>query len=130
MVSMHSIRLTIGKGSNSSFLNFKPRVLVFTLLVIGKANSKLLVQGGLRADYGKNITEYSKRYVYSSTNTVADSLESPETNDDYFNVSGSLGVNRKLGKKGELRTNIGKSFPSSIPERNIKQWCPSWNVQA
>jgi iron complex outermembrane receptor protein len=70
----------------------------------------LLVQGGLRADYGKNLSDFSQRYVYSGTNTIVDSLETPETNDDFFNVSGSLGLNRKLGKKGELRANLGKSF--------------------
>ena len=80
-----------------------------------QATSKLLVQGGLRADYGKNITEYSKRYVYSGTNTIVDSLESAATNDDYFNVSGSVGLNRELGSKGELRANVGKSFRVPYP---------------
>lgn len=80
-----------------------------------QANSKLLVQGGLRADYGKNITEYSKRYVYTGTNTISDSLETPATNDDFFNVSGSVGLNRELGDKGELRFNVGKSFRVPYP---------------
>ncbi len=80
-----------------------------------QATSKLLVQGGLRADYGKNITEYSKRYVYSAANTIVDSLESAATNDDYFNVSGSVGLNRKLGRKGEIRANVGKSFRVPYP---------------
>jgi iron complex outermembrane receptor protein len=80
-----------------------------------QATSKLLVQGGLRADYGKNITEYSKRYVYSGTNTIVDSLESEATNDDYFNVSGSVGLNRELGSKGEFRVNVGKSFRVPYP---------------
>jgi len=80
-----------------------------------QATPKLLVQGGLRADYGKNISEYSKRYVYSAANAIVDSLESAATNDDYFNVSGSVGLNRKLATKGELRFNVGKSFRVPYP---------------
>ncbi len=80
-----------------------------------QATPKLLVQGGLRADYGKNVTEYSKRYVYSGANAIIDSLESVAINDDYFNVSGSIGMNRELGSKGELRLNVGKSFRVPYP---------------
>lgn len=80
-----------------------------------QATEKTLLQGGLRADYGKNITDYSKRYVYASQGQITDSLETQTTNNDFFNVSGSLGLNRKLGKRGELRTNIGKSFRVPYP---------------
>ena len=82
-------------------------------------NNLLLLQAGLRADYGKNISNYSKRYVYSGENTIVDSLESPATNDDFFNVSGSIGLNRKLGKMGELRMNLGKSFRVPYPNETV-----------
>ena len=80
-----------------------------------QATEKTLLQGGLRVDYGKNITEYSKRYVYAIQGQITDSLESEATNNDFFNVSGSIGLNRKLGKRGELRTNFGKSFRVPYP---------------
>ena len=80
-----------------------------------QATEKTLLQGGLRIDYGKNITDYAKRYVYATPGQITDSLESQATNNDFFNVSGSLGLNRKLGKRGELRTNIGKSFRVPYP---------------
>jgi iron complex outermembrane receptor protein len=80
-----------------------------------QATEKTLVQGGLRVDYGKNITEYSKRYIYAIPGQATDSLETVATNNDFYNVSGSLGLNRKLGKRGELRTNLGKSFRVPYP---------------
>jgi iron complex outermembrane receptor protein len=80
-----------------------------------QATEKILLQGGLRVDYGKNVTEYSERYVYAVQEQITDSLETESTNNDFFNVSGSIGLNRKLGKRGELRANFGKSFRIPYP---------------
>lgn len=80
-----------------------------------QAKERTLVQGGLRLDYGKNITEESNRFVYSSQGAITDSLESEATNNDFFNVSGSIGVNQELGKVGEFKFNLGKSFRIPYP---------------
>lgn len=84
------------------------------------ATDRLMVQGGLRGDYGNNTTDFRQRYVYASSGAVRDSLSSPATNTDFFNISGSLGINYALKKKEWwLKANVGKSFRVPYPNETV-----------
>ncbi len=84
------------------------------------ATDRLLVQGGLRGDYGKNITDFRQRYVFNGNGDIRDSLSSPATDSDFFNASGSLGINYALRpEKWWLKVNMGKSFRIPYPNETV-----------
>lgn len=84
------------------------------------ATDRLLVQGGLRGDYGKNITDFRQRYVFNGNGAIRDSLSSPATDSDFFNASGSLGINYELRPEHWwLKVNVGKSFRIPYPNETV-----------
>lgn len=84
------------------------------------ATDRLLVQGGLRGDYGRNDTEFRQRYIYNGNGDIRDSLSSPATVNDFFNVSGSLGINYALRpEQWWLKVNFGKSFRIPYPNETV-----------
>lgn len=84
------------------------------------ATELLMVQGGLRADYGGNVTDFRQRYVYSSNGDIRDSLSSPATEQHFYNVSGSMGINYSLRpERWWLKVNAGKSFRIPYPNETV-----------
>ncbi len=76
----------------------------------------LLLNAGLRLDYGYNETDFFRQWVWDSNENIIDSLVSPATNPFFFNWSASLGSNLNLmDGKGVIKVNIGKSFRLPYP---------------
>jgi iron complex outermembrane recepter protein len=78
-----------------------------------------MIHGGLRGDYGRNRSDAFRQFIWSSQETVIDSLVVPGVDDSYFNVSGSLGVAWAPEDAWELRANVGKSFRVPYPSELV-----------
>ncbi len=83
-------------------------------------NDSWLVNGGLRLDLGKNDSEFYRQYVWDSNENIIDSLQSPATDNLFFNWSASIGTNYSF-KNGNwnLKGNIGKSFRVPYPAETV-----------
>lgn len=80
----------------------------------------LLLNGGLRLDLGKNVSPYTRQFVWDSNENIVDSLTSEATNDLFFNWSASLGSNWNLQDgKWTLKANLGKSFRVPYPAETV-----------
>ena len=77
---------------------------------------RLLISGGLRADYGTNRSGFFQRYVWNSNAEVIDSLSVPLIDQQYESLSGSLGLNYAwVPGRLFLKANLGKSFRMPHP---------------
>ena len=78
-------------------------------------SEKLIINGGVRADVGRNRTVFSQQYVWDSNENIIDSLISPSTNNTFYNWSASAGINLSTGDKTTLKLNVAKSFRIPYP---------------
>lgn len=82
-------------------------------------NDELMINGGLRLDWGQNLTSPFVQYIWSSQETIIDSLTAPAVDQDYINFSASLGTAIELNEHWEARANIGKSFRVPYPSELV-----------
>lgn len=80
----------------------------------------LLLNAGIRLDYGNNQTEYFKQWVWNSNEIIIDSLIAPETNPCFFNWSASLGASIDMPDiHWSFKANVGKSFRLPYPAETV-----------
>lgn len=73
-------------------------------------NDKLTINGGFRADVGKNNTTYSRQYIWNGNSQIIDSLVSDATYRTFFNWSASGGLSYKMYDQTYLKVNLARSF--------------------
>lgn len=80
-----------------------------------KQNEKLIINGGIRGDIGRNKTDYTRQYVWDSNENIIDSLTSIATDNTFYNWSASLGSNYTINEKIAIKINMAKSFRIPYP---------------
>ncbi len=80
----------------------------------------LLLNAGLRYDFGQNDSDYFKQLVWNSNEVVTDSLIVLANKQHFHNWSASLGANLNL-MDGQLvlKANLGKSFRVPYPSETV-----------
>jgi iron complex outermembrane recepter protein len=82
-------------------------------------SDRTVINAGLRADYGTNKTEFNRQFIWNAAGMITDSLIVPQTDDVFFNWSGSFGMNYHLGERTNLLINLGKSFRIPYPSETV-----------
>ena len=83
-------------------------------------SGSLIINGGLRFDYGTNDTEYYRQFVWDSNENITDSLVAPLTDSEFFNWSASLGGNFHVSDAHWIiKANLGKSFRVPYPAETV-----------
>ena len=80
---------------------------------------KLHLTGGLRVDYGQNESAPYTQLIYSSNETVLDSLVSVATDDVFWNWAAALGTRMEWGKNQSLKLNAARSFRIPYPNETV-----------
>ncbi len=76
----------------------------------------LSITGGLRLDYGRNQTVAFEQPYFDGQGNILDYQGAVATDNDFFNFSGSIGLNYTLSPdRWFLKANLGKSFRVPYP---------------
>jgi len=75
----------------------------------------LVLNGGLRMDFGNNNTQRAVQGIFNSNEQLIDSLVSPAINRNFWNFSASIGLNKSLSEHSQFKLNFGKSFRLPYP---------------
>ncbi len=86
-----------------------------------RVRENLLLNAGVRYDFGQNQTDYFRQFVWNSNEVVTDSLIAPATHDPFHNWSASIGANLSMGQEGQwvMKVNLGKSFRVPYPSETV-----------
>ena len=76
------------------------------------------VNGGIRFDAARNDTEFYRQFVWDSNENITDSLIAPQTDENYFNWSASIGSSLRYDK-WIFKANLGKSFRVPYPAETV-----------
>jgi len=83
-------------------------------------NARLKADAGLRMDYAYNGTEHFEQPISMQDGNVLLSLSSPETQQNFYNLSGALGLWYALvPDRWALRVHAGKSFRVPHPVETV-----------
>ncbi len=85
-----------------------------------RLKENIIINGGLRLDYGHNDSDFFRQWVWDSNENITDSLIAPITDDPFFNWSASAGMNIELlDGRMQLKANLGKSFRVPYPSETV-----------